>query len=60
MDDIALVVLQILNGNHRGNELVARTEVVELATIEWNDSHAEFFQFLILDTWVLAQGATEL
>ena len=48
--DIALVVDNVLDSHCRGNHFARGAEMVELATLQGNDSHREFVQFWVVDS----------
>ena len=53
--DVALVVDDVLNSYRRGNHLARSAEMIELATRQRNDRHAELLQFRIVNGGVRTQ-----
>ena len=60
MHDLSLVADHILQGDHRGDHLARRTEMIELAPAKRHDGHGELVQLWVVELWVGAQGAAEL
>ena len=57
---LALVVDKVLNGQHGGDDLSGCAEVVELATGQREDGHAELLQLVVVEGGLGAQTAAEV
>ena len=49
MHDVTLVVDNVLNGHRRGYHLPGRAEMIELATLQWNNGYRQVTQLGVID-----------
>ena len=57
---LALVVDKVLDGQHGGDDLSGCAEVVELATGQREDGHAELLQLVVVEGGIGAEAAAEV
>ena len=58
--NLPLVVLQILNTNHRGNHLTGGSEMIELTPSQGQDSHLQLMKSLVSEGGICSQSTAKL
>ena len=58
--DLALVVHKVLNGQRRGQELMAGAKMIELAPRQGQDGHAQLAHLIVADGGMRAQATAKL
>ena len=56
MHDFPLITLQVLDGNHRGNQFAGSAEMIKLTTRQRQDGHLQLGQFCVVEGGMCAQS----